>query len=580
MTRILIVAVLFLLSNYVRGATFRVVDAAGQPVKNFEAMWHTAEYGHGDWSKEKDGAWLESLNEKGPVIDVVIRAEGYASAFRRFEKKSLQALLNGEAATITLYRGREVRLIPHLPKGMTLPNELQIQSYLPTYQSWAWLTWPPDNRRALRERGVLRSDFNLLNIRQQDDGTFTVQLPESASDFFLAFEHAGWLRFHEIGPLGEADIVNDRLPFAISTPVTVNITFDGPSLDSADCPFESVSCVVHRDMDGSGRVFQVTDRGTVIDSEHPLVLNDLGPGRYSVTVGTKAKPSVGDDPDTGINPGSFRAKQIINPTSGDVVNVQIQWFPFSPALSRGQANAKIKILNPDGSIPVGAPVEVSWYDGHYGHHVLYQGNMPANGAIELNNVSTQKRKDLDFGPFTVSVNQKRIGFFQLEDKTKVQEITLRIRPEAGDAAPDIVLTDPATKSTQRLSDSRGQVVLLEFWGVGCFFCRPAMDKLNSLVLENEINWQDKVVVLGVNIDNRTDNVLKFLNSRSWTAFPQLLATRSDGAEFSEAEKAYSIYSLPQAVLIDQKGTIVWRGNPIHDEGGMSIEDRINALISE
>jgi peroxiredoxin len=72
----------------------------------------------------------------------------------------------------------------------------------------------------------------------------------------------------------------------------------------------------------------------------------------------------------------------------------------------------------------------------------------------------------------------------------------RASPAAGSAAPDFVLEDTAGRN-ERLSEFRGEIVLLTFWASSCGACRDSLVQLNGAAAEL---GRDAVVALGVSLD--------------------------------------------------------------------------------
>ena len=93
-------------------ASLRVVDRDGQPVARFEVNVSGPEEIGSDWVAGKDGqASLDAAIRRLPdaeSIDVVARAEGFASTVRRFAGSDREKLVKGEAA-IELDRGARPR---------------------------------------------------------------------------------------------------------------------------------------------------------------------------------------------------------------------------------------------------------------------------------------------------------------------------------------------------------------------------------------------------------------------------------------------------------------------------------------
>lgn len=121
----------------------------------------------------------------------------------------------------------------------------------------------------------------------------------------------------------------------------------------------------------------------------------------------------------------------------------------------------------------------------------------------------------------------------------------------GEMAPDFTVTafdnTPLAGSTFQLSQSRGAVVLVNFWASWCIPCRDEAAALELLWQ----NYRDRgVVVVGLAWSDTERESLKFINEFNQTYLngPDL-GTR--GAQH------YRIQGVPESFLVDQTGKLVW-----------------------
>lgn len=117
----------------------------------------------------------------------------------------------------------------------------------------------------------------------------------------------------------------------------------------------------------------------------------------------------------------------------------------------------------------------------------------------------------------------------------------------GAAAPDFSLPG-LTGESIRLSDLRGQVVLVNFWTTWCPPCREEMPALQQVY---ERLGERGLVVLGVNWTQVDDPqaVEPFARELGLT-FPILLDRYG-----AVSEELYQILGLPTSILIDRDGTV-------------------------
>jgi len=140
----------------------------------------------------------------------------------------------------------------------------------------------------------------------------------------------------------------------------------------------------------------------------------------------------------------------------------------------------------------------------------------------------------------------------------------------GDQAPDFTLSDLGGRPVS-LSDYRGKVVLLNFWGTFCGPCRTEMPSLNNLYRE----MKDRgFVVLAVSLDRSEQTVRTFIEAER-SSFPVLL-DREKQVYYGK----YATFALPLTYLIDKKGTIVEKYFGRQEWDSRDMQDRIVQLIRE
>ena len=119
-------------------------------------------------------------------------------------------------------------------------------------------------------------------------------------------------------------------------------------------------------------------------------------------------------------------------------------------------------------------------------------------------------------------------------------------PQQGFLAPDFALQTPAGE-TIKLSDLRGQAVLVNLWATWCPPCRAEMQSIETMYQE----YKDQgFTVLAINMTYQDDAsaVMPFVNEQVLT-FPILLD------ETGVVGNAYQLRSLPSSYLVRRDGTI-------------------------
>jgi len=111
-------------------------------------------------------------------------------------------------------------------------------------------------------------------------------------------------------------------------------------------------------------------------------------------------------------------------------------------------------------------------------------------------------------------------------------------------APDFTLKSLAGKNL-KLSEMRGNVVLINFWASWCGPCRQEMPLLNSLHNKYEPLG---FTVIGVNVEEKTENARGFIKDTP-VDFPILLDNRN------QVSKLYKVVAMPTTVVVDRDGNM-------------------------
>jgi len=114
----------------------------------------------------------------------------------------------------------------------------------------------------------------------------------------------------------------------------------------------------------------------------------------------------------------------------------------------------------------------------------------------------------------------------------------------GHTAPDFALKS-STGENLRLSEYRGDVVMINFWATWCGPCRqemPLLDELYSRYQRVGFN------LLGVNIDDDSRRAMQMAEELGIN-FPVLFDAQK------EVSKLYEVEAMPVTVLVDREGTV-------------------------
>ena len=139
----------------------------------------------------------------------------------------------------------------------------------------------------------------------------------------------------------------------------------------------------------------------------------------------------------------------------------------------------------------------------------------------------------------------------------------------GQVAPDFALKS-TTGENLRLSEYRGDVVMINFWATWCGPCRQEMPLLDELYARyHRVGFN----LLGVNIDDDITRALRMVEELD-LHFPVVFDTRK------EVSRLYNVEAMPATILVDREGKIrhVHHGyKPGYEDKYL---DQIRALLRE
>jgi peroxiredoxin len=139
----------------------------------------------------------------------------------------------------------------------------------------------------------------------------------------------------------------------------------------------------------------------------------------------------------------------------------------------------------------------------------------------------------------------------------------------GQAAPDFALKSSSGENL-RLSEFRGNVVMINFWATWCGPCRQEMPLLDELYTRYErVGFN----LLGVNIDDDSRRAMQMIEELG-VNFPVLFDSRK------EVSKLYEVEAMPVTVLVDREGNVryVHHGyKPGYEEKYL---DQVRSLLRE
>ena len=122
----------------------------------------------------------------------------------------------------------------------------------------------------------------------------------------------------------------------------------------------------------------------------------------------------------------------------------------------------------------------------------------------------------------------------------------------------------------KLSEQRGNVVMINFWASWCGPCRQEMPLLNDLYLR----YRDMgFTLLGVNVEEDSTKAKKMVSELK-VAFPVLFDTSNS------VSKLYKVEAMPSTVIVDRNGNMRYRHRGYKPGDEKEYRNLIKELIRE
>jgi len=137
------------------------------------------------------------------------------------------------------------------------------------------------------------------------------------------------------------------------------------------------------------------------------------------------------------------------------------------------------------------------------------------------------------------------------------------------AAPDFTLKSH-TGENLRLSEHRGEVVMINFWASWCGPCRQEMPLLEELYTEYQPLG---FTILGVNVEEDSSKARELLKDIP-VSFPVLFDTQS------KVSKLYDVVAMPSTVLVDRDGNVRYLHHGYKPGYEESYQQQVRELIRE
>lgn len=139
----------------------------------------------------------------------------------------------------------------------------------------------------------------------------------------------------------------------------------------------------------------------------------------------------------------------------------------------------------------------------------------------------------------------------------------------GQPAPDFALKS-STGQNLRLSEYRGDVVMINFWATWCGPCRQEMPLLDELYTRYErVGFN----LLGVNIDDDSNRAMTMIRELG-VNFPVLFDARK------EVSKLYNVDAMPVTILVDREGNVRYVHQGYKPGYEQAYLDQVRSLLRE
>jgi peroxiredoxin len=139
----------------------------------------------------------------------------------------------------------------------------------------------------------------------------------------------------------------------------------------------------------------------------------------------------------------------------------------------------------------------------------------------------------------------------------------------GGAAPDFTLKSHSGENL-RLSEFRGEVVMINFWASWCGPCRQEMPLLEELYSQYQPLG---FTILGVNVEEDSSKAKQLLKEIP-VNFPVLFDNNSD------VSKLYNVVAMPSTVLVDRDGNIRYLHKGYKPGYEEAYQQQVRALVRE
>jgi peroxiredoxin len=142
-------------------------------------------------------------------------------------------------------------------------------------------------------------------------------------------------------------------------------------------------------------------------------------------------------------------------------------------------------------------------------------------------------------------------------------------PLVGQVAPDFTLRGLAGRNV-RLSDHRGEVVLLGFWTSWCSACKAELEQISRL---SDTYHSAGLVVIGVSLDDDKAKAAAFAVAHGGSVINVFDGTKVTG-------KSYQIADVPLTMLVDRNGVVRFSHGEYSRRDEQDLVQQLRLLLDE
>lgn len=554
----------------------------GKPVESFQVNLLNG-YKWTGWLDGKEG--LASIyytliplpgTDESDSAEILVRAEGFAP----FITLAAPLAYDG-TATVQLEEARDLTIVLRASDGSLVPEHVLPVVYFEQHKALM-------GYECLRRNGKRRhepAEFYPTRVQGIGPGVYTVAISKWTPAFFIFLDDPPFIHSFQSGPFAEDDVERGRIEISLPKTSAVHVTF-GPPAELTDVPYELTRLKVFRELSEREKPAPIADEiRDGASAEHTFA--GLIPGRYIFEFSTALRKDRDAIRVASPDPAYFRDFRIVDLVGGDDRTLDFEFVPFDDKKRVGDQAVTVRVIEPSGKPLPAVPYALIYNDAFYGRVPVQTGTLPADGVLEFTGLNCDESNVGYFGfgfvqneplpPFLLELADGKLGgcAIQLQLEVKHEQFEFSIAPHIGVEAPEITLFDVFSGEKVHLSDYRGKVVAIDFWATWCKFSQLELRLTHEMVSRRAKDWEGKVAILAISLDHFNNAVKTYVQREGLDGPTHLWAGPGTTGFKSTVARTYGINRLPIAVLIDQSGTIVWRG----ELGSYAVEDKIDRLLA-